>query len=286
MSDHAELNREPSSAAPTVEPPRLELLPYAGAEQSKRAGLAGTILWGSALAAALALAAGVAAFGVYDHTKQANLVAAKTEETLSLAETVKGLAKRLDAIDAARARDEAADMRKVSAEMKTEGAAGRELGAQLAQANARLDKLDHDHGARLDKLTDRLDHESAGKFADLSARLDKFADLSARLDKLEKRPVPVAAVVAPAPAKPAAAQVAQPVSDETTGAIERPRLRGYWLVEAQDGYAVIDGRDGPQQVTPGDVLPGVGRVQRIERRGGDWAVVTSAGIIAGDQPPF
>jgi hypothetical protein len=278
MSDHAELNREPSSAAPTVEPPRLELLPYAGAEQGKRAGLAGTILWGSALAAALALAAGVAAFGVYDHSKQANLVAAKTEETLSLAETVKGLAKRLDAVEAARAHDEAADMRKVSAEVKTEGAAGRELGAQLAQANARLDKLDHDHGARLDKLTDRLDHESAGK----------FADLSARLDKLEKRPVPVASVVAPAPApaKPATAQVAQPVSDETTGAIERPRLRGYWLVEAQDGYAVIDGRDGPQQVTPGDVLPGVGRVQRIERRGGDWTVITSAGVIAGDQPPF
>jgi hypothetical protein len=33
-------------------------------------------------------------------------------------------------------------------------------------------------------------------------------------------------------------------------------------------------------------LPGIGRIQRIERRGRDWVVVTSAGVIAGDQPPF
>jgi signal transduction protein with GAF and PtsI domain len=274
MSDNEQFDRDPpltSAEAPNVEPPRLELLPYALADQAKRAGLAKAIAWGSALAAALALIAGVAAFGLYDHARQANLIAAKTEETDGLSQTIKGLEKRIDAIETARAHDETADMRKVAVEMKTEGAAGRELTAQLTQANARIDKLDHDHSARLDKLTDRLDHESAGK----------FADLSARLDKLEKHPV-VAAVT---PAKPAA-PLAQPVSDETTGSIERPRLRGFWLVEAQDGYAVIDGRDGPQQVVPGDILSGVGRVQRIERRGADWVVVTSAGVIAGDQSPF
>ena len=89
--------------------------------------------------------------------------------------------------------------------------------------------------------------------------------------------------VAPAPqAKPVPA--AATVSNETTGSIDRPKLHGYWLVEADEGYAVIDGRDGPQQVAAGDVLPGIGRVQRIERRGRDWVVVTSAGVIAGDQP--
>lgn len=274
MSDNEQTRHEPTlsaSDAPNVEPPRLELLPYALADEAKRAGLAKAIAWGSAIAAALALVAGIAAFGLYDHARQANLITAKTEETDGLSQTVQALEKRIDAIETARARDAAADMHKVAAEMKTEGAAGRELTAQLTQANARLDKLDHDHTARLDKLTDRLDHESAGK----------FADLSARLDKLEKHP----AVAAIAPAKPAV-PLAQPVSDETTGSIERPRLRGYWLVEAQDGYAVIDGRDGPQQVVPGDVLSGLGRVQRIERRGADWVVVTSAGVIAGDQPPF
>ena len=165
-------------------------------------------------------------------------------------------------------------MRKIAAEMKGESAGAHELSANLGQTNARIDKLERDHGARLDKLANRFDHETAGK----------LADLSGRLDKLEKRPV-AAAPVSPAPqSKPVPAAAA--VSNETTGSIDRPKLRGYWLVEADEGYAVIDGRDGPQQVAPGDVLPGIGRVQRIERRGRDWVVVTSAGVIAGDQPAF
>ena len=271
MSDNDHSDRDPppfepspAAGAPRVEPPRLELLPYAAAEQARRAGLSKAIAWGSAGAAALAIVAAVAAFGFYDHARQANVIALKTAETQDLADSVKALEKRIGAIEVARAHDESADMRKVADEMKSEGAAGRELSAGLAQATARLDKLEHDHTARLDKLTDRLDHETAGK----------FADLAARLDKLEKHPL-VAAAAPIKPALPAAKPTtpsAQPVSDETTGAIERPPLRGYWLVEAQDGYAVIDGRDGPQQVAAGDILPGLGRVQRIERRGGGWVV--------------
>ena len=276
---------EPSfegDSAPSVDPPRLELLPYTLADHSSpRAGLSKAVVWASSLAAGLALIAGVAAAALYDHARETSLLAAKSEETRSLAQTVKTLKDRIDAIEAARSRDESADMRKIAAEMKGESAGARELSANLGQTNARIDKLERDHGARLDKLADRFDHETAGKLADLSG---KFADVSGRLDKLEKRPV-AAAPVAPAPqAKPVPA--AATVSNETTGSIDRPKLHGYWLVEADEGYAVIDGRDGPQQVAPGDVLPGIGRVQRIERRGRDWVVVTSAGVIAGDQPAF
>jgi len=261
--------------APSVDPPRLELLPYALTDRAPpRAGLSRAVVWASSLAAGLALIAGVAAAALYDHARETNLIAAKSEETRSLAQTVKTLKDRIDAIEAARAHDEGADMRKIAAEMKGESAGVRDLSANLGQTNARIDKLERDHGARLDKLADRFDHETAGK----------LADLSGRLDKLEKRPV-AAAPVAPAPqAKPVPA--AATVSNETTGSIDRPKLPGYWLVEADEGYAVIDGRDGPQQVAPGDILPGIGQVQRIERRGRDWVVVTSAGVIAGDQPAF
>jgi hypothetical protein len=268
--------------APSADPPRLELLPYALADRAPpRAGLSKAVVWASSLAAGLALIAGVAAAALYDHARETSLLAAGSEETRSLAQTVKTLKDRIDAIEAARAHDESADMRKIATEMKGESVGVRELSANLGQTNARIDKLERDHGARLDKLADRFDHETAGKLADLSGKL---ADLSGRLDKLEKRPV-AAAPVAPAPqAKPAPA--AATVSNETTGSIDRPKLPGYWLVEADEGYAVIDGRDGPQQVAPGDILPGIGRVQRIERRGRDWVVVTSAGVIAGDQPAF
>jgi hypothetical protein len=278
-----------SDSGPSVGPPRLELLPYALADRAPpRAGLSKAVVWASSLAAGLALIAGVAAAALYDHARETSLLAAKSEETRSLAQTVKTLKDRIDAIEAARAHDESADMRRIATEMKGESAGAHELSANLGQTNARIDKLERDHGARLDKLADRFDHETAGKFADLSGKFadltGKLADLSGRLDKVEKRPV-AAVPVAPAPqakSVPAAATV----SNETTGAIDRPKLRGYWLVEADEGYAVIDGRDGPQQVAPGDVLPGIGRVQRIERRGRDWVVVTSAGVIAGDQPAF
>ena len=267
--------------APNVDPPRLELLPYAIADRGRpRAGVSKAVIWASSVAGALALIAGVAAASLYDHAREASLLAARSEETRGLAQTVTALKDRIDAIDAARSRDQGVDIHKIAAEMKGESAGARELSANLGQTNARIDKLERDHGARLDKLADRFDHETAGKLADLSGKL---ADVSGRLDKLEKRPL-AAAPVAPAPqAKPVPVAT---VSNETTGSIDRPKLRGYWLVEADEGYAVIDGRDGPQQVAPGDVLPGIGRVQRIERRGHDWVVVTSAGVIAGDQPPF
>ena len=268
--------------APNVDPPRLELLPYRLADRAPpRAGLSKAVVWASSVAAGLALIASVAAASLYDHARETSLLAAKSEETRSLAQAVTALKDRIDAIEAARARDQGADMRRIAAEMKGESAGARELSANLGQTNARIDKLEHDHGARLDKLADRFDHETAGKFADLSGKL---ADVSGRLDKLEKRPVAAAPVAAAPQAKPV--PTAATISNETTGSIERPKLRGYWLVEADESYAVIDGRDGPQQVAPGDVLPGIGRVQRIERRGHDWVVVTSAGVIAGDQPPF
>jgi hypothetical protein len=276
---------EPSFAgdpSASSDPPRLELLPYALADRAPPgAGLSKAVVWASSLAAGLALIAGVSAAALYDHARETTLLAAKSEETRSLAQTVKTLKDRVDAIEAARAHDESVDMRRVAAELKGASAGVRDLSANLGQANARIDKLDRDHGARLDKLADRFDHETAGKLADLSGKL---ADLSGRLDKVEKRPVAAAPVAPAPPAKPVPAAAA--VSNETTGSIDRPKLRGYWLVDADESYAVIDGRDGPQQVAPGDVVPGIGRVQRIERRGRDWVVVTSAGVIAGDQPAF
>jgi vacuolar-type H+-ATPase subunit H len=272
-------------AAPKVEPPRLHLIPYAAPSQGPTAAWRWPSRWAVGLAAGLALIAVAAAAGLYDHARQANLLTAKAEESRSLAQTVEALKNRIDAIELARARDESADFRKVATELKAESGAARDLGGALAQLTARVDRIDHDQSARLDKLADRIDHEATAR----------IADLSARLDKMDKKPAAVVAAAAPTPAPtPSPRPTALPpkldpgVSYEPTGSIDRPRapLRGYWLVEVQGGVAIIDGRDGPQQVAPGDFLPGAGRVQRIERRGQGWVVVTSAGIIVGDQAPF
>ena len=72
--------------------------------------------------------------------------------------------------------------------------------AALTQLTVRLDQIEHEYGARLDKLSERVDQDSSSRFADIAARLDKLekktalpatpasesADVVARLDKLEK----------------------------------------------------------------------------------------------------
>ena len=74
--------------------------------------------------------------------------------------------------------------------------------ATLTQLTDRLDQVEHEYGARLDKLSERVDQDSSSRFADIAARLDKLekkvalaatppasesADVVARLDKLEKK---------------------------------------------------------------------------------------------------
>ena len=77
----------------------------------------------------------------------------------------------------------------------------RDLSAALAQMTVRLDQIEREDGARLDQLSARIDQDSASRFADIAARLDKLeqkaaapaapapelADVAARLDKLEKK---------------------------------------------------------------------------------------------------
>ena len=78
----------------------------------------------------------------------------------------------------------------------------------LTQLTVRLDQIEHEYGARLDKLCERVDQDSSSRFADIATRLDRLEkiaalpatpatdfDVGARLDKLEKR---VAAAAAPA----------------------------------------------------------------------------------------
>ena len=57
---------------------------------------------------------------------------------------------------------------------------------------------------------------------------------------------------------------------------------GYVLRDVHDGVALVEGRAGMREVAPGDALPGVGRIRSIERRRGQWVVVTANGLI--EQP--
>ena len=57
------------------------------------------------------------------------------------------------------------------------------------------------------------------------------------------------------------------------------------MLDARDDVALVGGRYGEREVRQGDFLPGAGRVERIERRGGGWVVTTSEGVIASAEYP-
>jgi len=226
-----------------------------------------TAVAGLALAA---VALGAAAFVVVDHHRQAGLLAERAQENAALAQTVSALNARLQAIETAKGRDELAELRRSVGDMRTAAATSRELSSAISQLSQRVDKLDREQGAKLDRLGERVDHETTAR----------TAELAARLDKLEKTPAPPPAPP-PAPAGPAPKFGAN-VSMDPTGSIERPRpvLRGYVVLGAQNDVALVGGRYGELAVRPGDYLPGAGRVQRVERQGPNWVVVTEQGLIA------
>ena len=140
------------------------------------------------LRTALVLFAACAAFEMYVSPLNGPVAATKSKVMTGLASTVGLLEQPLEAIARPWRRD------KERAEM-------RDLGAALTQVTIRLDQIEQEHGARLDKLGERIDQESSSRLADTEARLDRlekkaavatipaseFSDVAARLDRLEKK---------------------------------------------------------------------------------------------------
>jgi hypothetical protein len=301
--------------APHIEPQRATLIPFVP-PQPKNSPFSAFGRFATdrrfqtgAAAACLALVAIVAG--------GATLQARSQGESQRLAQAVSALDARLDAIEAARPHEEAAEIRKAVAEARGGLASAHDLSATVAQLNARLDRVEREQQARLDKLGDRLERDAAARNADaqargadLVARIDKLekadaaarierlekadlvgridriekADVAARIDKVEKKMQSAAAQPPAAPLPPQkAAAAAQGVSNEVTGSIEKPHpsepIRGWFLVEMRNGSAIVENRQGERQIEPGDVLPGAGKVERFEKRGRDWIVVTDQGVI-------
>ena len=131
---------------------------------------------------------------VWEDRQQAGILAERARETESLAQTVKSLKVRLDAIDAAKSRDELSDLRQSVGDMKSTVVSAREFNSALALLSQRVDKLDNEESAKVDKLSERVDHEGS----------TLTAELSSRVDKLEKK------IVAPIAAPSQTAQAEQP----------------------------------------------------------------------------
>lgn len=145
---------------------------------------------------------------------------------------------------------------------------------QVADRLERGQKADQDVAARLASLSERLEkgeREAAAKLAAIVERLDRI-DPGLKTGSIPgQKPQPGAKIEAKLEPKPEQAKA--------SAAIE-----GWVLREVYDGIALIEGRNKRLvEIAPGEQLPGVGRVESIERRGRSWVVVTTRGIITSQQ---
>ena len=160
------------------------------------------------------------------------------------------------------------------------------MGKALAQVQETTDAVRSDAKSRVSTLTDRIakaEQAIVAKVTSLADRQDQTerdqsAKIAALTTQLEKRPAPPA----PAPA-PQAAKVSPPEPTETGSIPEKakPATVDNWAVrEVYNGIAVIEDRKHRLvEIGQGDIVPGVGRVDAIERKGRAWVVVTKQGLI-------
>ncbi len=313
-------SREKTKPKPVISP--LEVIPFADAANRRPVPQAGKAkargLKRFLLRTGLVLFAIFVASAIYIPPGNWTFAAVKSEAIAGLASAADLIKAPLEAITGqGRREEERSAMRDLSAALTQVtirlDQIEHEYGERLDKLGERIDQNSSSRSAdtagRLDELEKKaaVPTTPASEFADVVARLDKlekrvavaaapasdYADLTTRLNRLEKRAAAVPAASSATPLPPAApkrstltAREERSASNETAKPDNpRPLLRDYSVEDVRDGLAVVDGRDGPQQVAPGDFIPGAGRVLRIERRGGDWFVVTSRGVIASGPAP-
>jgi len=230
-----------------------------------------------------------------------------------LIDTMTAFASRLEEVETVAKRAQAQDVAGLRASVSTLQASVEANRAQtntaIIEFSAKVDALDRDSAARMVFAARDASVRFEKQDRDIAARLgevDRFvARTSERIQKLEQRSedavsveAPTTAVSAPAARAPAPVPRQRPqmllpplaIPAETTlvpaqlprslGAARIPTY-GYVLRDVREGVAVLEGRSGLREVAPGDVIPGAGRVRAIERRGQEWVVVTSIGVIDG-----
>ena len=113
------------------------------------------------------------------------------------------------------------------------------------------------------------------------AERDHGERIAALIGQIEKKVQNVAAA-APAKVEPKP-EVRAPEPTQTGSLPDKPKvetLEGWALRDVYDGVAILeDRRRRLVEVGRGDAVPGVGRVEAIERRGRQWVVVTRQGVI-------
>ena len=167
-----------------------------------------------------------------------------------------------------------------------------DLGGKLDQMRASSEAVAQSLSTEIERLRASLEQGQA----ELASKLAQIAERVEHLDQLEQQaversiaapPQQVATASPIAPVPPAIpvgqrATAASPNVTSTPAADVRrePTVIKHWRVrEVLNGTALLQGPNGLLGVTRGQLVPGVGRVESILRKGTGWVVATSRGVI-------
>lgn len=160
------------------------------------------------------------------------------------------------------------------------------LGERIAQ----LDKSLNAKTAALGERFEQVEREQNTRIANLTAQLDRRTAAAASAAKAEPTQTgsladaPRVGETKTADARGSETKFADAKPAEVKAkpaASEKPQVIDGWAVrDVYDGTAILENRRRRLvEVAPGDLLPGVGRVEGVERHGREWVVVTRQGLV-------
>ncbi len=172
----------------------------------------------------------------------------------------------------------------------------RKLEAETARSQEILTRLTGDLEALRDTMATFKDVDqtasvsSSADQAKLAEKVERLAiaiqdpgkKLTAIETKLDRMEGQITIALAGLAAKPATPTAAEPTRDAAPAVkpVRNEPVDGWVLREVYDGSALVEGRNRRlYEVMPGGIIPGVGRVEAIERRGTRWVVLTDKGFI-------
>ncbi len=149
-----------------------------------------------------------------------------------------------------------------------------QLRSDVAALKNSVDANSRTAGTQYSKLVERLDR--AERAQTVATKTDAAKTDAAKTDAA--LPKETTGSITPPPS--AAAAPLAPVPVPASGIAPGVTLPGWAVRDVYRGVAMLQSRMGGMvEVEPGDVLPGLGRIESIRRQDGRWVVVTSKGMI-------
>ncbi len=163
-------------------------------------------------------------------------------------------------------------------QVSSEGAT-RDLRAEVERLRAAVERSQAELTSKLVQVIERIERIEQQKASPPIAAAAQKPEQVAALSPTVPVPLPVQ--------RPAPGADVKPTSSPPALAARRePTVIKQWTVrEVLNGMALLEGPRGLVGVSPGQTVPGVGRVKAITRQGSRWVVATSNGVITGREGP-